>query len=126
MDRSQKRLLFAFSILIGLTRLFAHAQSLFDWDEAVFARGVRYYDVSDDRPHAPGYPLFVGAAKIANLVVHDDFRSLQLVVLSGAVILFPAVALLAFELGFDFPTSIMAALIFTFLPNVWVYGGTGF
>lgn len=126
MDRSQRHLLVVLTILVGLTRLFAHASSLFDWDEALFARGVRYYDVSDDRPHAPGYPLFVAAAKVANLVVHDDFRSLQLVVTAGAVSLFPALTVLGFELGFDFSTSILAALIFTFLPNVWVYGGTGF
>src|SRR6516225_2816714 len=121
MDSSQKRLLLALAILVGLTRLFAHAQSLFDWDEALFARAVRSYDVSDDRPHPPGYPLFVGAAKIVNLVVRDDFRSLQLVVLAGAVILFPALVLLGYELGFDLPTSIIAGIIFVFLPNVWVY-----
>ncbi len=102
------------------------ARTLFDWDEALFSLGVEEFDVAQFRPHPPGYPLFVAAAKAVHLLGVSEFRSLQVIVLLGAVALFPALFLLAREIGFDFTTSACGAAIFAFLPNVWVYGGTGF
>lgn len=122
----QKRLLLILAIVVGLTRLVAVAHSLMDWDEALFASGVREYDVSVHHPHPPGYPLFIVAAKFFHLLGLSEFHSLQAVVLLGALALFPAVFALARECGFDFTTSMLGALIYPFLPNVWVYGGTGF
>jgi hypothetical protein len=122
----QKRILLALSILIALTRLLAVARSLNDWDEALFSLGVAEYDVTQHWPHPPGYPLFVAAAKGVHLLGVNEFRSLQAIVVLGAFFLFPALFFLAREMGFDFVTSLCGAAIFVFLPNVWVYGGTGF
>jgi hypothetical protein len=122
----QKRIFLTLTIAIALTRFLAIAHSLFDWDEALFSIGVDEYDVAQYHPHPPGYPLFVAAAKAVHLVGVPEFRSLQVVVLFGACLLFPALFFLARELGFDFATSACGATLFAFLPNVWVYGGTGF
>lgn len=123
---SQKRLVLLLSIIIALTRLLAVSRSLFDWDEALFSLGVREYDVVQHHPHPPGYPLFVAAAKLVHLGGVSEFRSLQVIVLLGALFVFPALFFLAREIGFSFATSVSGAVVFAFLPNVWVYGGTGF
>jgi hypothetical protein len=122
----QKRILILLSVVIGLTRLLAIARTLFDWDEALFSMGVQEYDVAAYHPHPPGYPLFIAAAKVVHALGAGEFRSLQAVVFLGAVFIFPALFFLARELGFDFTTSTCGAALFAFLPNVWVYSGTGF
>lgn len=122
----QKKILLVLTIVIGLTRFAAVAKSLWDWDEALFALAVSDYDVTQHRPHPPGYPLFVAAAKAVHLAGVPEFRALQVIALLGAIAVFPAAFLLAKELGFGFATSIAGAAIFAFLPNVWLYGGTGF
>ena len=122
----QKRILLALAIVVGLTRFLAVARTLFDWDEALFALGVRDYDVVNHHPHPPGYPLFIAAAKMVHLAGVEEFRSLQTIVMLGALLLFPAVYWLGREVGFGFATSAAGAVIFAFLPNVWIYGGTGF
>ncbi|HEX2061105.1 MAG TPA: hypothetical protein VHK90_10215, partial [Thermoanaerobaculia bacterium] len=122
----QRRILFALFAVIALTRFLAIARSLLDWDEALFALAVREFDVVEHRPHPPGYPLYVVAAKFFHLLGVNEFHTLQVVVVLGAIFLFPALFLLARELGFDFTTSTTGAALFAFFPNVWVYGGTGF
>lgn len=123
---ARKRWLAGISIAVALTRLLAIARSPFDWDEALFALAVRDYDVAHHHPHPPGYPLFVLAAKGLHLLGADEFRSVQGVVVLGALLIFPAMFFLARETGFGFATATAGALLFAFLPNVWVYGGTGF
>jgi len=122
----QKRILILLTVVIGLTRLLAVARTLFDWDEALFSMGVQEYDVSLHHPHPPGYPLFIAAAKLVHLCGIPEFRSLQVIVVLGALCIFPALFFLAREIGFEFSTSVCGAAIFAFLPNVWIYGGTGF
>jgi hypothetical protein len=126
LTRAQKNILIALTAVIALTRLLAVARSLFDWDEGLFSLGVRDYNVAAYHPHPPGYPLFVAAAKVVHFLGVSEFRSLQVVVVLGAMCLFPALFLLAREIGFDFATSAGGAAVFAFLPNVWLHGGTGF
>jgi hypothetical protein len=126
LTRVQKRILLVLSIAVALTRLLAIARSLNDWDEALFSLGVKEYDVTHHWPHPPGYPLFIAAAKAVHLLGVNEFRSLQTIVVLGAFFLFPALFFFAREIGFDFATSVCGAALFVFLPNVWIYGGTGF
>ena len=126
MTPPQKRLFVALAAAIALTRLGPIAHTFFDWDEALFVLAVREYDVVMHNPHPPGYPLFVAAAKLFHLAGLTEFRALQVVVILGAMCLFPALFFFAREVGFDFGTAAGGAAIFAFLPNVWIYGGTGF
>lgn len=126
MSPIQKRIFLLLTIVIGLTRFLAVARSLNDWDEGLFSLGVAEYDVNLHHPHPPGYPLFILAAKAVAFLGVNEFRSLQVIVLLGACLLFPALVMFARECGFDFTTAVCGALIFVFLPNVWIYGGTGF
>jgi hypothetical protein len=126
LTHTQKKILFAVAVLTGLTRLLAPAASLMDWDEALFSLGIREYEVPGHSPHPPGYPLFIAAAKFVSLFGVNEFRSLQVVVVLGALCLLPTLFALAREVGFSFEVSLGGAAIYCFLPNVWVYGGTGF
>src|SRR5205807_8406913 len=116
----------ALTVLVAATRLFALSHSLWDWDEALFCLALRNYNVVLHHPHPPGFPLFVGAAKLMRLVVPDDFHALRAVSLIASMFVFPAMYALARALGFAFRGTIIAALLFSFLPNVWYWGGTAF
>ena len=126
LTRPQHQIFAAMSVAIAATRFLSRTRSAWDWDEFLFQLGVREYDVAIHQPHPPGYPLFIAMAKFVRLFVQTDFRALQMVVLIGALLFFPAAFLFARELRFDFRTSILGALIASFLPNVWYYGGTAF
>jgi hypothetical protein len=113
-------------ILCALSRFAAMARSLWDWDEALFCLGMRAYDVTSHHPHPPGFPVYIALGHIAKLFTGDDFRALQSLNLIAGVLLFPAVFLLARELRFTFQTSLVAATLCAFFPNVWFFGGGAF
>jgi hypothetical protein len=122
----ERRVLWGTSLLVALTRIYAMARSPWDWDEIQFAFGVHDYEVAAHHPHPPGFPVFIGVAKIVRLFAPSDFRALQFVSFVAACSLFPLAFLLARELRFRFATSFMAALLFVFFPTIWFYGGTAF
>lgn len=122
----QKRVFITLAVLIALTRLLAISRTLFDWDEALFSLALREYDVVNHRPHPPGYPLFIAAAKVIHTAGVEEFRSLQVIVFLGAIALFPIVYFLGRQIGFGFTTSTCAAALYAFFPSIWIYGGTGF
>lgn len=126
LTRRQRWIVVALAAAIALTRIYALSRSLWDWDEALFAMGVRSYDVTQHHPHPPGFPLFVLAAKIVHLAVHNEFRAVQAVTLLGAIGLFPALFALARELRFPFAVAAGGAALYAFFPAVWIFGGTAF
>jgi hypothetical protein len=124
LTRMQRVMLVAGTLVSLITRLLARGHSLWDWDEALFCLGVRNYNVVLHQPHPPGYPLFVGAAKLVRLGVHSDFLALQIVVLLSGTALLPLLFFFAREARFPFATAFGAALVLLFLPNVWIYSGS--
>lgn len=123
----QRRLLWIGALVVAATRVFALSESMWDWDEAQFASAVREYDVGrQHHPHPPGFPFYIAMAKVLRLVAPTEFAALQTLVLLCACALFPLAFFLARELRFPFWTSILAATLFVFLPNIWFYGGTAF
>lgn len=122
----QRALVIALAVVCALTRFLALARSVWDWDEALLTMAMRDYDVTHHHPHPPGFPVFIAMARIARLVVPDDFRALQAVNLIAAMLVFPAVYFFARELRLRFETSVMAAALFAFFPNVWFFGGGAF
>src|SRR5258706_644056 len=122
----QRTLVIVLALVVALSRLLAVSHSMWDWDEALFVTALHHYDVSQHHPHPPGFPLFFALAKVARVVVHDDFHALRGISILASLFLFPAMFALARSLRFRFRTCLVAALLFCFLPNVWYWGGTGF
>ena len=125
LTRRQWLVLAVLFFAIAATRLVARSQSLADWDETLFCLAVGEYDVAEERPHAPGYPLFIAAAQLMRLVRPTDFKALQAVVTLSAMLLFPAIFFFARELRLRFGAALAAAILLMFLPTVWYFGGTG-
>jgi hypothetical protein len=124
---SRERAIYWIVLLIcAVSRLLAIARTLWDWDEALFCLGMRSYDVASHHPHPPGFPVYIAAARILRVFVSSDFRALQAINLIAAVLIFPAMFMLARELRLKFSTSVIAAALLAFFPNVWFFGGTGF
>lgn len=120
-SRREIRTAWALFALTAVTRVAAFARSLWDWDEALFALAVRDYDVALYHPQPPGFPLFIGLAK---LLPGDEFRALQLLTLGASILVFPAMLFLARELRVTARVALAAAVLLAFLPNVWLFGGT--
>jgi hypothetical protein len=122
----QRRLIIALAVVVAATRLLALSHSMWDWDEALFAVSLHHYDVALHHPHPPGFPLFFALARLARFVIHDDFHALRAISTLAALFVFPAMFALARSLRFRLRTCVIAALLFSFLPNVWYWGGTAF
>jgi hypothetical protein len=119
-------ILIATATAVAVTRFLATAKSFWDWDEVLFSLSLNDYNVAAHHPHPPGFPIYVLLARFARLFTGNDFRALRDVNLVAAILIFPAVYLLARAFRYDFATSYAAALLFSFLPSVWIFGGTGF
>jgi hypothetical protein len=120
----ERRAVLLVSLLVAATRFLAISKTLWDWDEALFALALRDYDVTAYHPQPPGFPLFIGAAKLIALVVGDPFRSLQAITVVASLFLFPAMWALARELRAPAFVAFASAALLVFAPNVWFYGGT--
>lgn len=123
--RNQRAIFGVLAIVVAATRLLAISQTLWDWDEALFALALRDYDVTAHHPHPPGFPLFIALAKILmKLLPLEPFLALQAIAVVASLVIFPAMFFLARELRLPFFTAMAAALLLAYLPNVWFYGGT--
>lgn len=126
LTRRERHIVVLLALLCAATRFLSMARSLWDWDEAQFVLAMRDYDVTQHHPHPPGFPVYVATGRLFRLLIADDFRALQAVNLTAAMLLFPAVFLFACEIGLRFRTSAIAGVLFAFFPNVWFFGGGAF
>ncbi len=64
---------FAVVSLVALwaARWFWRARYLYEWDSAQYALGILRFDVRNQRPHPPGYPLWIVLLKATHLLVKD-------------------------------------------------------
>lgn len=126
MTGAQRLLLLVTTVVIGLTRFLAVASTFWDWDEAQFALAVRDYDVVQHQPHPPGFPLYIGLAKLVAEVAPSEFRALQSVTVAAAIALFPLLFWLGREARFPFHIAFLGSVLTVFLPSVWIFGGAAF
>ncbi len=102
------------------------SRSIWDWDEALLALGMRDYNIALHHPHPPGFPVYIGLAKLVRFITDSDFHALQAINIVAALLVFPALFLFARELRLRFSTAVSAAALFAFFPNVWFFGGGAF
>ena len=126
LTQRQRAIFWIVALVCAVTRLFAVARSVWEWDEALFTMAMRDYDVTLHHPHPPGFPVFIAMARLLRFVVPDDFRALQVVNVIAAMLVFVAMFLFARELRLRFSTCVSAGALFAFFPNVWFFGGGAF
>ncbi|HYO78761.1 MAG TPA: hypothetical protein VE010_20035 [Thermoanaerobaculia bacterium] len=126
LTQRQRTILWCVALVCAASRFLAIAKSLWDWDEALLTLGMREYDVEVHHPHPPGFPVYIGLAKLVRVVAASDFRALQTVNVIAALLVFPALYFFARSLRFSFSISVMAAALFASFPNVWYFGGGAF
>ncbi len=98
---------------------------LYHWDSVLYARALAGFDVSESRPHPPGYLLYVGAARLAQLVLHDANASLVAVSQLGGALAVVFVYLLARQF-YGRATALLAALLLATAPSFWYYSGVAY
>jgi len=126
LTRNERLVIAVLSVAGALSRLAAISLTPWDWDEAQVMTALRTFDVAMHHPHPPGFPLFIGAAKLLTLAGVAPFRALQTIVVLAAIAIVPAMFFLAREARLPFDVSSSAAVLLAFFPNVWFYGGTAF
>ncbi len=109
------------TLLCAVTRWLARPASWWEWDEILFGRALRDFDVTKHAPHPPGFPVFVVMGKLANWLLHDEFRALVAVNFVFASLLGAALFYLYREIFDDRRIAAAGALLCCFFPNVWVY-----
>lgn len=130
MTRSLRGLLAVAGVVVALTHVAALPQTLEDLDSVNFALGVETFDVSQHRPHPPGYPIYIAAAKASDAVVHAAFPSwsrdrraavgLALwSVIAGVAALWVMTALWT-AIGLTPTQAVLAAILTTISPLFWL------
>ena len=122
LSRRERVTVWLIAIAVAITRWPALSRTLWDWDEALFALALRAFDIRFYHPHPPGFPLFIGLAKL--IPHHDAFHALQAITFVASLFVFPAAFFLARTLRAGTFVAIAAGLLLAFFPNVWFYGGT--
>jgi hypothetical protein len=96
--------------------------SLEDLDSINFALGVRHYDISQHQPHPPGYPLFVGGAKVLSAVGFSEVHALSLLgVFAGGLAVLALMKLFAALDGTrqEGPWTSLAVVVVAVSPLFW-------
>lgn len=97
--------------------------TLEDLDSINFALGIRDYDLSQHQPHPPGYPLFIGAAKLLHAVGLSEVHALSLLgVLGGGLALLACMKLFAAldDERLAGPFTWLAVLVVAACPLFWL------
>lgn len=122
MSRANAVLLLA-AIAIAALHLSSIPLTIWEYDECIFARGVERYEPLQHRPHPPGFPLYMAAAKLL-APFHDPFRAMQIVNAIAVMAGFFAFALAFRETSGDAIVGIAGALVLYASPSLLVTGTT--
>ncbi len=118
-------LLILTTLIVGVTRLAALPRSIWHQDEAVFASSVLNFSIEWGRPHPPWFPLWIALGKGLHATGIPAARSLQL--LSATFSTLSVVPLfLLWSLWLRRELALAAALLYLFLPGVWMLSGRAF
>ncbi|MCC7397893.1 MAG: DUF2723 domain-containing protein [Planctomycetes bacterium] len=108
---------FVLHLLVG-------ARTPSEWDVANFLLALDDFDLTQHRPHPPGYPLYVMLGRAAAWWCGDGHRALVVLSALGAALALPATWLLA-RCWLSPALATWTALAACFAPLTWFYGAVG-
>ncbi len=125
-DRRRDLVLTVLLIAVILTgRLLVFPASIWEQDEAAFAAAILDFDATDNRPHPPWFPLWIGFGKLVHLVGAGPAESLRIVSLVFSVwMIFPLTAMWSPLVGRGL--AIGASLLFLVAPGPSFFSGRAF
>ncbi len=100
------------------------ARMLYNWDAVQFALALKEFDVAKHQPHPPGYLLYVGLGRLANVWVGDAalaYVGLAMLWSAGTTVIVYGLA----RRLYDRATAIAAASLLAVSPLFWFYGSVG-
>src|SRR5687768_1278510 len=100
---------------------FSMPASPWEFDEPLFFQGLRRYDPVAHHPPPPGYPLFMGAGKVARAVMPSDFAALRAISLAASAIGFLLLALAIRNFTEEAAIGVAGATLFYFSPGMLVH-----
>lgn len=112
---------FGLFVLTLVVRIPFASQTLNHWDSVNHALALTSFDVARNRPQAPGYILYIGFARLVNLIAPDAQTALVIVSIVASAL---AVAFL-FLLGVSMASrelGLIAALLMLTSPPFWFDG----
>ena len=101
------------------------SHELWAWDSVLYARALEDgfhvdYQVAAQRPHPPGYVLYVATAALARVLTADSNDALVLISMVASALAAGALFLFARRFASDLSAAIVA-LAFAASPLVWLY-----
>lgn len=109
-------------VLLGLaTRIPFASRMIFEGDSARFALAMIDFDVTQMRPHAPGYIFYVAVAKVLDFFIHNEHVSLVSVSIISSGLALGALYLLVLKM-YDRTTGIVCSLLLMSSPLFWFNG----
>ena len=100
-------------------------RSPFEWDEVLFLAALDHFDVAAHSPHPPGYPVYVAAARLADALLHEPVRSLQLVSIGGALLALVATGLVMRRLAAPRGSVLLAGALLAATPAFAFFANVG-
>ena len=97
------------------------SKMLYGWDSANFALALKSYNVVFHQPHPPGYPLYVGMARLMELWTHDANASYVAISVFSSAAAVALLFLLASQLYSPW-VGLASALILGASVGFWGYG----
>jgi 4-amino-4-deoxy-L-arabinose transferase-like glycosyltransferase len=124
----------ALVVIAGAARWASRSTAFDQMDVVFFVRGVVRYSVDGQRPHFPGYPVFIWAAKAARWLFPDPLEAVHAVAVAASTLIAVPLALIAALLrrengvpsGESPRAALAAAAIWLVVPGSWITGGEGF
>ena len=120
---SSKELIFLglLTTIVILSRLWAMPASLWEWDDILFARALHSFDIGNQSPHPPGFPVFIALGRLAFAITGKEHLALIAVNVIFASFLAIALYYLYREIFEDRVIAGVGAVLCCFAPNVWLH-----
>lgn len=115
--------LFAAIALLAIVALHGATvpRSIWEFDESLFVAGVEQYEPLRHHPPPPGYPLYIGFAKVLALFTPDAFTALLATSVIAVAFGF-LVFVIAFAAITDLQTGVVASVLLYASPAVLISG----
>lgn len=125
MESKHRLVLAVLLLLVLLSRAMVFPASVWEQDEAYFAAAVVEIDLSDSRPHAPFFPLWIAIGKLCHGFGLSPAVGLQLVsAVFSSLTMVSLIALWRRSLGTGL--SVAAAVLVLAVPGVWLLSARSF